>query len=300
MIKYWTVSAFSVLLGAASLATAASVTTDDVLALTKCATYDSIAVDANGNVKITNCNNGSTGTKFVVNAAVTATTGLPLDISVTRTGGVAGEDNLTLTSTLNGASFNPTVLKFSAAANTAALTSTVTFTTKGAATLSVTGGGTTNTVTSKSIEVLDPVPGSCAGITAPAYISPLPGVLNPLEGIGGGTHRIPVSDAESYATGAFSFTVPATPPVQREYTFNFADSSGGNLGKDINVSQCAGDFNANCLISLAYGSDSYHFLPVVATAASTCSVVLGKTYYLNIRSKFKGAPMSFVLNVLPQ
>ena len=271
---------------------------------TVCTSYGSIAVNTVGDVTITACTTGSSGLgtpSFVITAdALTATTGTPLGIKVTRTvtGGTAGNETLVLTSTVSS-TFTPPNVSFTTAdgISTAHRTATVNFSATGSAQLAATGASNVSSPTSSAPIVVSAGTGTCSGITAPAYVSEFPGLLTTNSTTAGGTHSIQVASNTSQATGAFHFTIPTSAPMTVSYRFGFTDGGAyTNSEKELNVSKCAGDFSPICSKTVA---GSAPFIVDIAANEATCKIVPGGTYYMNVRHKNPGQNMSFILNAGP-
>lgn len=316
MLKKWMMGAFLGMLLGASPVKAATVTISG--GSTVCTSYGTVDVGASGNVVINNCTSGggssaSTNATFSVTAPTTATVNTPITATVTRvvgSGGVAGADTLTLTSTLSGAAFSPSTVSFSAAEGSAAVAKNVnvTFSTAGTGSVSVSGQGTGNTVTASSvITVSSGGTGACAGITPFDIQNSAPYPTLPTSGYGFPAILMNAPSSTEYATAAVAFTVPSTAPSSGYWVLQYSENTTGTLAELYSaISTCPGDMRGaetggGSSDDIKCRRDPAHItMGVVFSSSETtsyCKLTPGTTYYFNMRSKNKGLTgIGFFLN----
>ncbi len=276
----------------ASPAVAGSVVTNDAQPVTKCTSYTSMSVTPAGDVVINGCNSGNvvpTSATFTVAAASTAvTTGTPLALTVTRniaSGVTAGNDTLTLTSSLAG-TFTPPTVTFSATElASSSKTSSITFSATGLATLSATGA---STVTSSSpITVSAPSTGGCTNTITSKDLGAMPS---------GGGVKYDIKEPM-----ALRFHISPNDPVGQTYFVLYEDSVPSTLHNalDTTISTCAGDFTASGM------TGTQAFCRVVGSAgggpimsvkdSNHCRVEPGVDYYINIKPSTGVGESAFLL-----
>ncbi len=284
MDKYWVIGALIALLGGANSVVASGVVADD--GSTKCTNYSSMAIDAAGKVTIAGCSNGSINASFAVTAAATATlTGTPLALTVTRTvntGGLPGNDTLNLTSSIAGI-FTPATLSFTSVdVSPKSLSSSITFSAAGSATLSAAIGSTT-VASSSPITVNSG--GQCPNNASFIDLGTLP------QGTG---RTFLVSTAGQF----LKFKVPTNLLSGQGYSFTYETAVNGNFGdKEAAISTCAGDFTSIGMTGACHVSASAWTAGAIANSVTgVCVGIPGNTYYLNIKPA-SGVSEGFVLIV---
>lgn len=237
------------------------------------------------------------GVTFTISAADTATLGIPLPVSVSRSkgSGTLGDDTLNL-ATLAGstaqAEFNPAALSFGAnEPDGTGRTPRVIFTRAGQAILTATSHGNT-VVNSIPITVNRDSTGTesnaCAGISVPPYATDAGSA-----GANMGKHRLIAASASDRASASIRFTAPASGSL----TFNLAAPGSGYpelSALDMAVSACPGDFSPThpaCKRPGVYGDG------VKVTIGSTdCPIAANGLYFLNLRSATPGRDVGLSLS----
>lgn len=280
------------LISGASSIMAGSVLTNDVPPLTKCTSYTSMAVNPAGDVVINGCNSGNvapTSATFAVTAASTAvTTGTPLAVTVTRniaSGVTAGNDTLTLTSSVAGTFTPPTVSFTATELVTSSQTSSITFSAAGTATLSATG--VTTVTSSNPITVTAPSPGGCTNTITSKDLGAMPS---------GGGVKYDITEPM-----ALRFHISPADPVGQTYTVLYEDSVPSTLHNalDTTISTCSGDFTASGMpgtqaLCKVVGSPGGG--PIMSVKDSThCRIEPNVDYYINIRPSTGVKESAFLL-----
>lgn len=255
---------------------AGSVTTDDASPLTKCSSYTSMAVTPVGNVIITGCTLSQINAIFEITAATTATMGVNLPVTVTRTippSGMPGSDILTLTSTVAGAFTPPTVSFVATDGFSSTKSSFIKFSAAGTGTLSATG--TTTVTPSNQITVSASTTTGCSNAISSRDLGVLPA--------GGGVKYSITSPL------ALRFRISPSDPVGQQYAIQYEDSIPAALHNalDTVISTCSGDFSASgmtgtqALCKVTNSAGGGPILSVNSTAH--CRVEPNVDYYINIR-----------------